>query len=136
MVKVYVGASYCPDCEEYFMPRAACSICGGVGVPKCVLKGSDDDPRMYVEQSNIAFKENVRVSHSMGVPVAQFEQARKAHPGVEWKKVGTSMCPVIRRRNDKLRVMKSFGMEEYPPNLFGQRNEKSRWENRKGDRKC
>jgi len=135
--KVYVSALYCSGCDLYYKGSRhiePCEVCGKEMKWKSVIKGSKNDPRTHSVFTNIAFKENVRVSHSMGVPIAQFEQARKAHPGVEWKKVGTSMCPVIRNRPEKLRIMKSFGMEEYPPNLFGQINEKSKWENRKNRR--
>ena len=70
---------------------------------------------------NGLMKENIRVSHSMGVSCNQFtDEVKKAHPGVEWKKVGNSMCPVIHNRQEKLRVMKQCGMVEYPPNYFGQ----------------
>lgn len=134
LTKVYVSALYCSACDTYFKGHKnpePCPKCGGNTKWKCVIKGSQNDPRAYGEVTNIAFKENVRVSHSMGVPIAQFEEARKAHPGVEWKKVGSSMCPVIHNRPEKLKIMKSMGMEEYPPNLFGQINEKSKWENRR-----
>ena len=138
LTKVYVSALYCSKCDIYTRPTCRggmlidpCPECGGERKVKNVIKGSEQDPRIQSVFTNITFKENVRVSHSMGVPIAQFEQARQAHPGIEWKKVGTSMCPVIRNRPGKLRIMKSFGMEEYPPNLFGQINEKSKWENRR-----
>lgn len=135
VTKVYMSALYCVSCDTYSKGHKTpelCSKCGGATKWKSVIKGSENDPYKRVGCfTNIAFKENVRVSRSMGVPVAQFEEARKVHPGVEWKRVGNSMCPVIRRRNDKLRVMKSMGMEEYPPNLFRQIDEKSKWEHRK-----
>ena len=134
ITKTYVSALYCEGCELYYKGHRhiePCEVCGKEMKWKSVIKGSENDPRVYGEVINIAFKENVRVSRSMGVPIAQFKEAREAHPGIEWKRVGNSMCPVIKSRPEKLRIMKRFGMEEYPPNLFGQINEKSKWENRK-----
>lgn len=134
ITKTYVSALYCSSCDTYFKGHKnpePCPKCDSSTKWKMVIKGSENDPRMYGDFANITFKENIRVSRSMGVPIAQFKEAREAHPGVEWKRVGSSMCPVIRKRNDKLRIMKEFGFEEYPPNLFNQINEKSKWENRR-----
>jgi predicted RNA-binding Zn-ribbon protein involved in translation (DUF1610 family) len=117
VTKTYVSALYCVSCNTYFKGHKnpePCPKCGNSTKWKCVLKGSKNDPRVYGDFANIAFKENVRVSRSMGVPIEQFKEARAAHPGVEWKRIGNSM-----------------DMEEYPPNLFGQIDEKSKWENRK-----
>ena len=131
MTKVYKGAYYCPKCDKYFeigvVSRAPwsedagpCADCGGPRKRKCVLKGSEQDPKVYTEQTNIAFKENIRVSHSMGVSMAQFAEAQKLHPGVEWKKVGHSMCPVIHNRTEKVKIMRQAGMTEYPDNYFNE----------------
>ena len=133
ITKTYVSALYCSGCGLYYKGHREtrpCEVCGEEMEWKNVIKGSENDPRVYGEVTNIAFKENVRVSHSMGVPIAQFKEARAAHPGIEWKRVGSSMCPVIHNRPEKLKVMKSMGMEEYPPNLFRQIDEKSKWNNR------
>ncbi len=133
ITKTYVSALYCAACNTYSKGNKTpepCLECGGVTKFSCVLKGSENDPRVYRDSANIAFKENVRVSRSMGVPIAQFGETRKAHPGIEWKRVGSSMCPVIHNRPEKLKIMKKMGMEEYPTNLFEQINEKSKWENR------
>ncbi len=134
VTKIYVSALYCERCDLYYAGHRhiyPCEVCGEDMKWKSVIKGSENDVRIHSNFTNITFKENIRVSHSMGVPISQFEQARKAHPGVEWKRVGTSMCPLIHNRPEKLRIMKSMNMEEYPPNLFGQINEKSKWENRR-----
>lgn len=129
MTKVYVSALYCERCNLYCKGHKhtqPCEVCGEEMKWRNVLKGSEQDPRTYTEQTNIAFKENIRVSHSMGVPIKQFEEAKKLHPGVEWKKVGNSMCPVIRNRTDKLRIMRQAGFEEYPNNYFEQCEGKGR----------
>lgn len=134
VTKTYVSALYCSLCNTYFNGHKtpeSCPKCGGITKWKNVLKGSENDPRVYRGFANIAFKENVRVSRSMGVPIEQFKEAREAYPGIEWKRVGNSMCPIVHNRPEKLKIMKSMGMCEYPPNLFGQINEKSKWENRK-----
>ncbi len=134
VTKTYVSALYCASCDTYSEGHRnpeLCSKCGGATKWKNVIKGSENDPRTYGEVTNIAYKENIRVSRSMGVPIAQFKQAKAAHPGIEWKRVGNSMCPVIHNRSDKLRIMKRFGFEEYPPNLFSQINEKGKWDNRR-----
>ena len=134
VTKTYVSALYCVSCDTYFKGHKnseSCPKCGNKTKWKCVLKGSKNDPRVYGDFANIAFKENIRVSRSMGVSIEQFKEAREAHPEVEWKRVGNSMCPVIHNRSEKLKIMKSMGMCEYPPNLFGQINEKSKWESRK-----
>ena len=121
MNKVYVGAKYCEKCDKYFRPLgSSCPDCEGVTEPRCVLKGSEQDPRAYTEQTNIAFKENVRYSAAMGVTDAGIENARKIHPQAEWKKFGNSWRPKIKNRTEKLKMMKQCGMSEYPPNYFNQ----------------
>lgn len=130
----YVSALHCTECDNYFKGHGReepCPECEGKTEYELVEQYSEKDPRQREKFINVAFKEHIRVSRSMGVPIAQFEEAQKRHPGAEWKKVGNSMCPVIRTRTDKKRLMRQAKMEEYPPNLFGQIDEKSKWENRK-----
>lgn len=76
------------------------------------------NPKEKEKFVNVCFDENIRVSRSLGVPITQFEEAKKAHPGVDWVKRGHSMCPVIHNRAEKLKIMKQAGMEEYPANHF------------------
>ena len=123
MVKVYISALYCADCEtchthnRYIEP---CPDCGLDMKWKSVLKHGPNDPNVQIAATNIAYKDNERVSMSLSVPVGQFEETRKMHPGVEWRKIGNSMCPVIHNRPEKLRIMKQAGYAEYPPNYFNQ----------------
>jgi hypothetical protein len=130
----YVSALHCAKCDNYFKGHRdpePCPECGGKSKWEMVLKYSEKDPQQKKVFTNLAFKENIRVSRSLGVPLSQLKEAQERHPGVEFKKVGNSACPVIHNRTEKLKVMKQAGMVEYPPNLFKQIDEKSKWENRK-----
>jgi len=89
----YIVARYCPKCDIYL---------------KCIGHGKYDD---WVV--NIAYQENERYSASLGVAASQIEEARKVHPGVEWKKFGHSYRPKISNRAEKLKLMKQAKMEEY-----------------------
>lgn len=131
----YVSAAHCTECGNYY--KAAyiergyharmepCPECNGKGEHEMVIKGSAQDPA----NRNVEFvnwdgmnKENIRISRSLGVPLSQIDEARKAHPGVEFVNVGNSACPVIHNRAEKLKIMKQAGMVEYPANYFEQKN--------------
>ncbi|NIT58965.1 MAG: hypothetical protein GWN00_22895 [Aliifodinibius sp.] len=119
----YIVAEYCSSCDTYFKrigrgPYGACKICNSPLVGKMVEKYSDKDPNTKAEVVNIAYNENPRYSAALGVSETQIEEARKAHPGTEWKKFGHSYRPLIKHRNDKLRLMREAKMEEFGPEQF------------------
>jgi len=114
----YISACYCSDCDIYLAQTYGgnpkdCNICGKSTKWKSVVKGSKRDPNTKIEAVNISYKENVRVSHSLGVSETQIDEARKAHPGTEWVKRGHSYLPVIHNRPEKLKLMREAKMEEY-----------------------
>ena len=130
-------ALYCSKCDKYFKIVSGtepCPDCDGDTTIETVGQGSEQDPAMKdikYDPVTVGYKEHIRYSASMGVSDEQFEAARKQHPQANWKKFGNHWRPEIRTRTDKKVLMKQAGMEEYPTNLFGQINEKSKWENRK-----
>jgi len=113
----YIIARHCPACDSYFKVVGKslddCNKCGNPTKCKSVVKGSEQDPNIKTEMVNITYKENVRVSRSLGVSETQIEEARKAHPGTDWVKRGHSYLPVIHNRAKKLKLMKEAKMEEY-----------------------
>jgi len=112
----YIVAHYCPACDAYFKAignPSNCDKCGNLTKCKCVVKGSEQDPNVKTETVNIAFKENIRVSRSLGVSETQIDEARKVHPGTEWVKRGHSYLPVIHNRPEKLKLMREAKMEEF-----------------------
>jgi len=54
----------------------------------------------------------------LGVSETQIEEARKAHPGIEWEKRGHSYLPVIHNRAEKLKLLRQSKMEEYDSRDF------------------
>lgn len=92
----------------------ACPECGG----KSYLLSFLHTSRAQVEFVNIGYKENCRYSSTLGVSETQIEAAKKLHPQAEWKKFGHSYRPLIKHRNDKVKLMKQCGMVEYDPHTF------------------
>lgn len=113
----YIIARHCSACNTYFNAIGSkpddCDKCGKPTKFETVVKGSEQDPTMKVDTVVIAYKENIRLSRSLGVSETQIDEARKAHPGTEWVKRGHSYLPVIRNRPHKLKIMKEARMEEY-----------------------
>ncbi len=129
-------ALYCSKCDKYFKYSYGnpCPDCGGETSIEIVEVGSEQDPSMSevnYDSVTIGYKEHIRYSATLGVTDEQFADARKIHPQANWKKFGNHWRPEIRTRTDKKLLMKQSGMEEYPPNLFRQIDEKSKWENRR-----
>lgn len=113
----YIIARYCPACNAYLKAIGNkpndCDKCGEPTRFESIVKGSEQDPNMRTDTINIAYKENIRVSRSLGVSETQIDEARKAHPGTQWVKRGHSYLPVIHNRPEKLKLMKEARMEEY-----------------------
>jgi uncharacterized metal-binding protein len=125
---VYISTAYCPKCDEYQKGpnrghAGVCPSCSSERKWRTVEKGGEHDPRIRKEFCNWSgmMKENVRVSRSLGVHPAQLKEVQKLCPGTEWKKMGSSFCPVIHNRAEKLKLMKKFNFVEYPSNLHEQR---------------
>ena len=120
---IRVTRPYCNKCNKYFKrdaPKDAgeCPNCNSKRVWKSVEKYGPNDIRYEKVFTNIAYKENIRVSRSMGIAPSQLEEAKQRCPGTEWKRVGESLCPVIHNRPEKLKVAKALGMVEYDPKQF------------------
>jgi hypothetical protein len=116
MTKIYVSALYCEKCDTYFKGHKnpePCPNCDSNTVWKSVIKGSQNDPRIYGDFVNITQKENIRYSASLGVLDEDLPAARKLHPQADWKKFGNSWRPKIRNRQEKLLLIKQAGMTEY-----------------------
>ncbi len=116
----YIVVEYCNQCKKYFngvlVKPKDCSICGNKTNFKCVDKHNtvfENDNKPVFCNVDGMMKENIRVSRSLGVSAVQIDEARKAHPGVEWVKRDSSYCPVIHNRTEKLRILKQAKMEEY-----------------------
>jgi len=119
-MKTYISVRYCPKCKIYLKQMFGgkpkdCDKCSGPTKWKSVEKGSEQDPNRKSDFCNVdgMMKDNVRLSRSLGVSETQIEEARKAHPGIEWKKQGRSYLPVIHNRAEKLKIMKQAKMVEY-----------------------
>ena len=75
-------------------------------------------PRVKAKFVSIGYKDTPRYSVSMGVSETQIEEAKRLHPGTEWKKFGHSYRPLIKNRTDKKRLMREADYEEYSPKDF------------------
>ena len=76
------------------------------------------NPRTKPKFVNIGYKDTPRYSASLGVSETQIEEAKRLHPGTEWKRFGHSFRPLIKNRTDKKRLMKEADFEEYDPKDF------------------
>lgn len=99
-----------------------CNICGNALIGKCVERYSVQDPGSRGEVVNITYGENPRYSATLGVSETQIEEAKRLHPGVEWKKFGHSYRPLIKNRPEKLKMMKQANFAEFSPKDFKGRN--------------
>ena len=118
-----ICVAHCKKCDTYSKVVGRydqyCD-CGCKADLEMVEKWSENDPNVKAEQTNIAYKENIRYSASLGVSKEQLTEARKLHPGVEWKRFGNSYRPKIHNRPEKLKIMRQAGFSEFPANHFEQ----------------
>lgn len=119
----YIIVDYCSECDTTYKhngrgPADDCEVCGKPMVLSSVEKYSAKDPNMREEVVNVCYKETPRYSVALGVSETQIDDARKLHPGVEWKKFGHSYRPLIRNRTEKLKIMKQAGFEEFDESTF------------------
>uniref|UniRef100_A0A6H2A4Y2 Uncharacterized protein n=1 Tax=viral metagenome TaxID=1070528 RepID=A0A6H2A4Y2_9ZZZZ len=73
---------------------------------------------MKANPVTIGYADSPRYSVTLGVSETQIEEAKRLHPGTDWKKFGHSYRPLIKNRTDKKRLMQEANYEEYDPKDF------------------